>query len=153
MKPHFEIAEANDAQVLTSISISAFHNDFEKAGRSTKGGPPGYDSVEFHKKMIEEAIKFFKIVVDKTPIGAFWFYRDNANDVYLYRLFVDPQYHRKGIGIQLFDFLFKMIPDTKTWKLKVPIWNTRTPKFYQKVGFRIVDRSDRFLFFEKRIET
>ena len=52
MKPHFEIAEVNDAQVLTSISISAFHTDFEIAGRNTKGGPPGYDSVEFHVKRL-----------------------------------------------------------------------------------------------------
>ena len=153
MKPHFKIAEINDAQVLTLISISAFHTDFEIAGRSTKGGPPGYDSVEFHKKMIKEATRFFKIVVDNTPIGAFWFCRDNADDAYLYRLFIDPKYHRKGIGIQLFDFLFKTFPDIKTWTLKIPIWNTRTPKFYKKVGFRIIDRSDRFLFFEKRIET
>ena len=43
MKPHFEIAEINDAEVLTSISISAFHTDFKIAGRSTKGGPPEAD--------------------------------------------------------------------------------------------------------------
>ena len=153
MKLHFEIAEVNDAQVLTSISISAFHTDFKVAGRSTRGGPPGYDSIEFHKKMIKDATKFFKIIVDNITIGALWFCRDNSNGAYLYRLFIDPQYHRKGIGLQLFDFLFKTFPDIKTWTLKVPIWNTRTPNFYQKVGFKIIDRSDRFLFFEKSIET
>lgn len=148
MKPHFEIADIKDAQTLTSISIDAFHTDFMVAGRRAKGGPPGYDSVEFHEQMIKESTKFFKILVDNDIIGGFWFIQGNSEEACLYRLFIDPKFHRKGIGLQSFDFLFTKFSDIKIWTLKVPIWNTRTPEFYKKIGFKIIDQSDRFLFFE-----
>ena len=150
MKPIFEIAEIDDAMELTAISISAFHTDFEVAGRRSIGGPPGYDSPEFHERMIKEASKFFKIVAENKAIGAFWFIQNDVDKAYLYRLFIAPQFHRAGIGIKVFEFLFKRFSEIKIWTLKVPKWNTRTPKLYQKVGFRIIHQSGRFFLFEKR---
>jgi ribosomal protein S18 acetylase RimI-like enzyme len=149
MKAHFETADINDVQKLTSISINAFHTDFMVAGRSTKGGPPGYDSIGFHEQMIKESTRLLKIVMDNDIIGGVWFIQKNSGEAYLYRLFIDPKFHRKSIGLQSFYFLFTNFPDIRSWTLKVPIWNTRTPKFYKKLGFEIVDESDRFLFFKK----
>ncbi len=149
MKLHFEIADSKDAQKLTLISIDAFHTDFLVAGRKTKGGPPGYDSIEFHEQMIKESTKFLKIMMGNDIIGGCWFIQKNKEEAYLCRLFIDPKFHGKHIGLQVFYFLFANFPDIKIWTLKVPIWNTRTPKFYKKLGFKIVDESDRFLFFEK----
>lgn len=149
MKPYFKAADIKDARNLTAISIAAFHTDFMVAGRSAKGGPPGYDSVAFHERMIKEATKFFKILVGDEVIGGFWFNREKSGNAYLYRVFIDPQFHRKGIGLDAFNFLFENYPDIKTWTLKVPIWNTRTPEFYKKLGFKVVNQSERFLFFEK----
>ncbi len=149
MKPHFEIVDIKDAQKLTSISIDAFHTDFVVAGRSTKGGPPGYDSVEFHEQMIKEATKFFKIMIGNDIIGGFWFIQENSEEAYLYRLFIDPKFHCKSLGLQSFYFLFSNFPDIKIWTLKVPIWNTRTPKVYKKIEFEIVAESEKFLFFKR----
>jgi len=152
MKPVFKLAEIDDADRLTAISISAFHTDFEVAGRSAPGGPPGYDSSEFHKRMINEASKFFKVVLDNESIGAFWFFRNDLEKAYLYRLFISPEYHREGIGGQIFNFLFTRFSEIQIWTLKVPKWNTRTPKFYQKAGFRINGQDEHFFFFEKRTQ-
>ncbi|MCG8687308.1 MAG: GNAT family N-acetyltransferase [Desulfobacterales bacterium] len=149
MKPHFEIADLKDAPKLTLISIEAFHTDDTVAGRNSKGGPPGYDSIAFHEQMIQESTKFFTIKVDKKIVGGFWFNQENLENAYLYRVFLDPEFHRKGIGLQAFLFLFENFPDIKVWTLKVPTWNTRTPKFYKKLGFKIVDKSDRFLLFKR----
>ena len=68
---------------------------------------------------------------------------------YLYRIFVDPDFHNKGICLESFTFLFENFPEVKTWSLKTPKWNIRTPSFYKKVGFKISKEDERFLFFEK----
>ena len=148
----FKNAAAMDAKALTEISIAAFHSDFIAAGRKTEGGPPGYDSVAFHKQMIEEASRFYKILFNDTIIGGFWFNKKSPENAYFSRIFLDPQFHCKGIGLLAFDFLFSAFPEIKTWSLKTPIWNTRSPKFYLKLGFKITEKSNRFLFFSRRTE-
>ena len=147
MKPCFETADIDDAPELTAISIDAFHTDARVAGRSATGGPPGYDSIEFHAEMIKESERFLKILIGSRIIGGVWFNRENHREAYLYRLFIDPEFHRMGIGLETFKFLFGHFKDIHTWNLKVPVWNTRTPQFYKKLGFNQVNRSDRFLFF------
>jgi ribosomal protein S18 acetylase RimI-like enzyme len=151
MNIHFDFANVLDAKKLTIISIDAFHSDFIVGGRKTKGGPPGYDSTEFHEQMINESFKFFKILYDGSIIGGFWFNMEGTEKAYLYRIFVDPKFHNMGVGLRAFGFLFQSFPSIKLWSLKVPIWNTRTPKFYMKLGFQITEKSDKFLFFTRRV--
>ena len=50
-------------------------------------------------------------------------------------LFVDPEYHNRGIATQAFDQLWDEYPDAERWKVGTPAWNTRTNHFYQKLGF------------------
>ena len=88
MQPRFIIADIKDAQELTLISIDAFHTDYQIAGRGTKGGPPGYDSVEFHEKMIKESTRFFKVVIGDRIIEGFWFDQEDLSEAYLYRIFI-----------------------------------------------------------------
>ncbi|MBU2512154.1 GNAT family N-acetyltransferase [bacterium] len=138
---------------LTRISIDAFHTDFIVAGRKTKGGPPGYDSTEFHEQMIKDSFRFYKILLDDSTIGGFWFNKESSEKAFLYRIFVDPKFHNMGVGSLVFDFLFQHFPNFKSWSLKTPIWNTRTSKFYVKLGFEITEKTDKFLFFTKRMES
>jgi ribosomal protein S18 acetylase RimI-like enzyme len=147
----FELANEDDLEELTSISIKSFHSDI-KVGANIQKGPPGYNSLEFHKEMLEKAYAFYKIMANKSIIGAFWFMKQENNTAYLYRIFIDPKYHRQGIGIKTFKFIFNTFPEVKTWALKTPKWNSRTPKFYKKVGFEIIREEERFNYFEKRIE-
>ena len=65
MNINFEIATKEDAENLTIISVNSFNTDFDLAGRKSIGGPPGYDSIEFHERMIKEASKFYKITIDQ----------------------------------------------------------------------------------------
>lgn len=151
MNLQFELANKLDAKNLTNVSKDAFHTDFTVAGRKTIGGPPGYDSIEFHEKMILESSKFFKILLDGNIIGGFWFNFMNAEEAYLYRVFLDPEFHNVGVGLQVFDFLFHCFPSIKLWTLKVPVWNTRTPSFYIKLGFEITEKTDKFIYFQKEL--
>lgn len=47
-------ATKEDIHKLTDISKEAFDTDVT-AGNSEVGGPPGYDSYEWHRKMMEES--------------------------------------------------------------------------------------------------
>ncbi|MEN8244440.1 MAG: GNAT family N-acetyltransferase [Thermodesulfobacteriota bacterium] len=147
----FELATEDDLKELTSISIKSFHSDI-KIGADILKGPPGYNSLEFHKKMLKKAYAFYKITTNGSIVGAFWFMKEENNTAYLYRIFVNPDCHRQGIGEKAFGFLFNTFPEIKNWELKTPKWNKRTPKFYNKVGFKITREDERFNYFGKRIE-
>ena len=136
---------------MISISIKAFHSDI-KAGANILKGPPGYNSLEFHKEMLKKACGFYKIMAKSSIVGAFWFMKEDNNTAYLNRIFIDPYYHRQGIGRKAFEFLFNTFPEIKTWKLKTPKWNKRTSTFYNKVGLKVTREDERFNYFEKRIE-
>jgi GNAT superfamily N-acetyltransferase len=82
-------------------------------------------------------------------IGGFWFYKDDSEKAFLHRIFIDPAFHKKGIGLKTFAFLFQSFPEIKQWSLKTPHWNTRTLCFYKKLGFEITEKTDRFSFFAK----
>lgn len=148
---HFKLATSEDMEELTSVSMKSFHTDIF-AGADTLKGPPGYNSIEFHEDMLRESSFFYKIIDGEKIIGGFWFNQSDHDMAYLYRIFVDPEYHEKGIGLESFSFLFKSFPNIKHWSLKTPVWNTRTPKFYNKIGFEITEKTDKFLYFNLDIK-
>jgi ribosomal protein S18 acetylase RimI-like enzyme len=144
----FDLATIEDAEEITSVSVNSFHSDIN-VGADRLKGPPGYDSVEFHKEMLKEASCFYKIIHDQKIIGAFWFMKQLEDNAYLYRVLVDPEYHMQGIGLKVFDFLFGTYPEIKSWSLRTPKWNNRTLNFYHRAGFKVSEENDRFRFFEK----
>lgn len=101
--------------------------------------------------MIKDASKFYKILIDDHIIGGFWFFNSNVKHAYLSRIFIDPEFQQKGIGRKSFEFLFQNYPEIKAWSLQTPIWNTRTPKFYSKLGFQVKKKTDKFVFFTKKM--
>ena len=55
------------------------------------------------------------------------------NDSYIDRLYVDPKYHRRGIGQILLDYAKKLSPD-HLW-LHTHVANSMARAFYEKNGF------------------
>jgi len=115
----FVKAFLEDAAELTAISIRAFHSDVS-VGSPEEGGPPGYNSINFHKKMIEESTLFYKIICGIRTIGGFWFFRKGSDTAYFARIFIDTEFQRNGVGIDFFEFLFKSYPAIKQWTLETP---------------------------------
>ena len=146
----FELVTNEDIEELTAVSVRSFHSDINHGAEILKG-PPGYDSVDFHREMLKESSCFYKILSNREIIGGFWFMKQENEAAYLYRIFLDPGYHRKGIGLRALNFLRGTFPEIKVWRLKTPKWNTRTQKFYVKAGFKISEIADRFNFYEKRM--
>ena len=150
MSLHFLRASTADAVSLMCISKKAFDSDVE-VGASSVGGPPGYNSLSFHTKMARMNC-LYKLVDDyKIVGGALLFLKDN--ELNIGRIFVDPEYFRKGYGIFMMQQIEAMFPEVKVFTLDTPIWNIRTNAFYQKLGYEEVRRNGDFVYYEKRRDT
>lgn len=147
MNLQFVKAGTADALVLTSISKQAFDSDTE-AGAASPGGPPGYQSVPFHLKMARMN-HLFKLADESGVIlgGAILFRQGDTLNVG--RIFIDPQYFRKGYGIFMMREIEGMFPDVKAFTLDTPAWNTRTNAFYTGLGYSEVKRDRDFVYYSK----
>ncbi len=150
MSLQFLKASTADAVSLMCISKKAFDSDVE-VGASSVGGPPGYTTLSFHTKMARMNC-LYKLVDDyKIVGGALLFLKDN--ELNIGRIFVDPEYFRKGYGIFMMQQIEAMFPQVKTFSLDTTIWNIRTNAFYQKLGYVEVRRDGDFVYYEKRRDT
>ena len=147
MSLQFLKASTADAVSLMCISKKAFDSDVE-VGASSVGGPPGYATLSFHTKMTRMNC-LYKLVDDyKIVGGALLFLKDDILNVG--RIFVDPEYFRKGYGIFMMQQIEESFAEVKVFTLDTPIWNIRTNAFYQKLGYVEVRRDGDFVYYEKR---
>ena len=147
MNLQFVKAGTSDALVLNSISKQAFDSDVE-VGAASPGGPPGYRSVSFHVKMARMN-HLFKLA-DRNGVilgGAILFRRGDTLNIG--RVFIDPQYFRKGYGILMMREIEALFPDVKVFTLDTPVWNTRTNAFYTRLGYSEVKRDADFVYYSK----
>ena len=142
-------ATEDQIQELVAISKAAFHSDID-VGASSVGGPPEYDSIEWHIQMMNEGHLFTAMVEDKIIGGAILFSDENAPAfMYIGRIFISPACFRKGFGIELMNRIEAMDPNVTMWCLETPVWNQRTNRFYQKIGYIEKDRDDEMISYQK----
>ncbi len=141
------LADVSDAEALADVSKRAFHSDVNCGGIG-EGGPPGYDSPQWQAMIMRKA-KYYKIQLGEKTIGGAIVFSKGKSHFYLGRIFIDPAYHRKGIGTRAMDLVLKAFPSAKKWSLETPPWNSRTREFYSKRGFRKIGESKEDVFFEK----
>jgi GNAT superfamily N-acetyltransferase len=134
-KIRVEQAVPEDAETLADISKRAFDSDVE-VGAPGEGGPDGYDSIEAHRRDTETTrLEYLKVLYDDKVVGGMRIYKMGEGHYEIFGVFVDPDYHRKGIGKRSFELVLERYPDAKKWTLDTPDWNIRTKNFYEKLGF------------------
>jgi ribosomal protein S18 acetylase RimI-like enzyme len=141
-----ELARPADAEELARISRRAFDSDVQ-CGASDPGGPPGYDSAEWQAEMIRRSSAYWKIVYDNEIMGGAIIFARPRGRYYLARMFLDPTYHRRGLGRRVMRMLLAEYPEARGWQLETPPWNTRTRPFYEALGFRVVRETTTDLVF------
>lgn len=141
-------AGTSDVMVINSISKRAFDSDII-VGASSKGGPPGYMSVSFHIKMAKEN-HLYKLLVDGLIVGGAILFVDGLQ-LNIGRIFVDPEYFKKGYGIFIMEEIERIFSDAKELYLDTPVWNIRTNAFYQKLGYIMYKKEDEFIYYSKKI--
>lgn len=144
------LRKALDSEVekLIEISKAAFHSDIH-VGAPGEGGPPNYDSLEFHTRMQREG-HLFTFEVEGTIVGGALLFRDGPI-LYVGRLFISPEFFRQGLGQRLMEEIEACYPDVQVAKLETPVWNVRTNRFYPKCGYVEVRRDQESVYFEKRL--
>lgn len=140
-----------DSPVLTEISQRAFDSDI-RCGSEERGGPPGYDNVEWQTRMITNpGATYYKILLGERIIGGALVYPlRQEGDYCLGRIYIAPSHHRQGLGRQAMHLVERAFPDARRWVLDTPAWNTRTRQFYREVGYELVEEGE-FLVFEKMV--
>lgn len=131
-------AVEEDAEVLASISKRAFDTDIDVgAPFSEPGGPIGYDSPSFQKRVMKILV-CYKILLEESIVGGLYISSRGKQHRVLERIFVDPPFHNRGIATQAMGILWGMYVDVQLWTLGTPEWNVRTRHFYEKLGFKQV---------------
>lgn len=134
---------------LVMISKAAFDDDI-KIGAPEIGGPPEYDSVDWHVQMMKEGPLLTALENGSMIGGAVVFI--NENRLQIGRIFLHPKYHRKGYGIALMNCLVTEFSGCTVVSLDTPIWNRRTNAFYCKLGYSEVNRDHECIYYEKRLK-
>jgi ribosomal protein S18 acetylase RimI-like enzyme len=142
-------AKPEDSRILADVSTRAFHSDV-LCGGAGEGGPPGYNSPQWQSMMMKKA-DYYVLLADGGIIGGAIVFRKKAGQYHLGRIFIDPAFHRRGIGSQTMNLILDRYPDARRWSLETPTWNTRTKAFYRRLGFRIVGETKEDALFEKII--
>lgn len=149
----FRRATAADAESLVKIQISAFHHDTVLYPGVEVGGPPGYDSTDSLLEKIQQD-DCYKIMVDEQCIGGIVVFDKGQGHCHLDILYIDPDYHNRGIGTQAMQFLDGNYSAEK-WTLDTPEWAVRNRHFYEKFGYlkvkEIVYDSITLIAYEKHL--
>lgn len=143
-----ELARPGDATALADISRRAFETD-TAVGLAEAGGPPGYDSAVWQRSMMTKAAAYWKVLLDGRLVGGAIVFAHPRGNYYLARIFLDPAYHRQGLGLQAMEAVLAHYPEAHTWRLETPPWNVRTRAFYEKLGFRVVRETEDDIFFQR----
>ena len=135
-------AVEGDAERLAEISKRAFDSDVD-VGAPGPGGPPGYDSPEFHVRVMRY-FDCYNILLDDEMVGGLMVAPNSQEHHVIERVFVDPEHHNSGIATRATEMLWDLYPGVKLWTLGTPEWNARTEHFYEKLSFVQVgwDRGD-----------
>lgn len=135
-------ASQYDSDQLAALSKLAFDTDSDYCS-TISGGPPGYDDPEWQKKIMKTN-DYYCILFNDSIVGGVIVGDAGGDHKVLERIYVDPKYHRRGIGSRAMVLTIETYPEVKVWTLGTPDWNTRTKNFYEKLGFIQIgiDKSD-----------
>ncbi|NHJ14776.1 MAG: N-acetyltransferase, partial [Candidatus Thorarchaeota archaeon] len=110
-------AKAEDAAILTSTCKSAFDSDSE-VGSPGPGGPPGYDSLEWNADKIRNRyLQYYKILIGNDIVGGFIVGDRGPGYQVCERIWIDPDYMRRGIGKKAFELIWEKYPSADLWTL------------------------------------
>lgn len=140
------LAKSQDVLVLTYISKRAFNSDI-KVGGTQVGGPPGYQSQKYYFTMAAQK-HLYTFYNNGLIVGGAVLFKDGTN-LYIGRIFIDPEHFHKGMGTKLMEMIENLYSDVTSFTLDTPLWNIRTNSFYQKLGYEVERTDKEFAYYIK----
>ena len=121
----------SELKLIWKIQIKAFENDFKENSDFSPGG-------ETFEKFLGKKSKFIikKICLNEKIIGALcireYLKKDNWK---ISRIFILPEYQRKGYGKKTLTLLEEEYSFVKKWTLETSEKNIQSQNFYKKNGY------------------
>ncbi|MDA3900191.1 MAG: GNAT family N-acetyltransferase [Spirochaetes bacterium] len=140
-------ATINDAEKLLDISTKAFNDEMNRVlGRN--GGPPGYDSIDEHLRLIDE---FFVYLIenDDIVIGSFFLVPHNESHYSLESFCIYPEFQKKGFGFLTLKEIEKSNPHIRKLSLGSFKKSLHIQRLYEKFGFTKVGEDEWEIKYEK----
>ena len=122
-----------DSERLAEIGKRAYDSDIG-FGALAVGGPQGYDSAAYYTRSLR-FLGCYAILQGEDIVGGAIVNVSGVHGI-IERIFVDPDYQRKGVGSEAMRQLIARYPDVALWTLGAPEWNTRTPPFFEELDFK-----------------
>jgi len=149
-------AREDEAETLAAASTRAFDSDLAE-GAPGPGGPPGYGSPVWQREAMGWG-RYYAVVVEGQLAGGAIVVDKGGGHCHLARIFLDPPWHRRGIGRRVVALLDETYPHARRWTLDTPVWNRRTRAFYEALGFVDVGRLPtsagfELVLYERRVES
>lgn len=144
-----QAAKVSDCDALARTSKLAFDHDV-KYGAPGPGGPPGYDSPEWHRNAFRWG-RLFKLVQDGRIVGGAIVIVKSRDWMELGRIWLVPEAQNRGLGKLALRSIEELFPWTRRWTLGTPVWNLRNQHFYGSCGYRETGRSGDEVTFEKAL--
>lgn len=146
----FQPATPGDVAALTDASKRAFDHDVDY-GAPGPGGPPGYDSQEFYRRVFRWG-KLFKIVDGTEVIGGIIVQIVKPGHCELSRMWLVPERQNQRVGRQALRWVEETFPAARRWTLDTPAWNQRTQHVYEAMGYvKVGTRPPDLVLYEKRV--
>jgi RimJ/RimL family protein N-acetyltransferase len=125
-------ATEDHAPLLAFTSQRAFEKAAEDHGK-TPWGPRGYKSAKDLLYYIEK-LETYGILFEEIIVGGLIVSENGFNVKEVVRIFVDPDFQRKGIGTEAVSQLLE-ISEAKAWTAGTILWNHANRNFLEKNGF------------------
>lgn len=150
----FEKPVPDDAETLLDIQIRSFHSDAQLYPGVEESGPPGYDSLDALLNDMR-SYPMVKILYDGQIVGGMVVIDHGGGHVHLGRIYIDPDYHNRGIGSAAMRYLEQTWP-AQRYTLDTPAYAIRNHHFYEKFGYvrvgeSLVEDDIVLLEYEKRL--
>ena len=130
----------DDIKELTLVMERAFDQDTKIHLGREEGGPEGYDNGEFLRKWgLDEHSTSYKIILEDKIIGGIILWINENYHNRLGTLFIDTNMQERGIGVEIWNKIEEMYPETVIWHTETPLFSSRNHNFYiNKCGFHVV---------------
>ncbi|WHY60099.1 GNAT family N-acetyltransferase [Cytobacillus firmus] len=150
-----EKAMMKDAVQLTDIMKAAFDEEAQKwlTGEEQISDfniqPPGYDSLQMTKYMIQE-LDYYKVIYKNEIAGGIIVTISGKSYGRIDRIFIRPVLQACGIGSAAITFIENHYPYVKAWELETSARQINNHHFYEKMGFQLSFKTDEEYCYEKR---
>jgi len=134
-------ATVEDVETLTAVQTRTFVDDRRLVPPGgTLAGPPGFDSVTWNRRVIEnDRAAYYKVLLGEKIIGGLILIDAGNGKWELGRIYIDPGHQNRGFGQQTVRRMYRLHPHVRRWRLGTPEWASRNRHFYEKMGFTIVE--------------